>query len=122
MKKILLTLAGIASVFFLGSCGINHAIIMNHNENSTQVNLSSNNFKVVDKVSGSAEVTYVFFIGGINKKRLYENAYSAMMSKANLIGSRAIVNLMTEEHIGGVAPFYFKRTITVSANVIEFTK
>jgi hypothetical protein len=29
---------------------------------------------------------------------------------------------VTEEHLGGVPPFYYTRTITVSASVIEFTK
>jgi hypothetical protein len=29
---------------------------------------------------------------------------------------------MTEEHFGGLPPFYIKRTITVSGMVVEFTK
>ncbi|MEO9871428.1 MAG: DUF6567 family protein [Ekhidna sp.] len=45
-----------------------------------------------------------------------------MVNKAELTGSRALVNIMTEEHIGGVPPFYYKRTINVSAHVIEFTE
>ncbi|MNL74767.1 hypothetical protein D3C87_2004500 [compost metagenome] len=62
-------------------------------------------------------------IGGMNKRQLYENAYSAMMKKANLLnGSKAIINVMTEEHIGGFAPFFVRRTITVSAQVVEFTR
>jgi len=85
--------------------------------------LSSNNFKVVDKVSGSSEVFYIFGIGGLNKKRIYENAYASMMDKANLKGApRAVTNTVTEEHIWGIAPIYFKRTVTVSGNVVEFTK
>lgn len=46
-----------------------------------------------------------------------------MMSKANLLNtSKAVINIVTEEHVGGVPPFYFKRTVTVSANVVEFVK
>jgi hypothetical protein len=46
-----------------------------------------------------------------------------MIEKANMLGSsKAIVNVVTEEHFGGVAPFYIVRTVTVSANVIEFQK
>ena len=66
---------------------------------------------------------YIFLIGGLKKKQLYENAYSNMMSKANLLNtSKAVINIVTEEHVGGVPPFYFKRTVTVSANVVEFVK
>lgn len=105
------------------SCGVNTAMLLNQNQNATQVQLSSANYKIVDRVTGTAEVKYIFLIGGINKRQLYENAYSAMVSKANLLNtSRALINIVTEEHVGGVIPFYMKRTITVSANVIEFTK
>lgn len=123
MKKIgiysvLLSLAG-----FLSSCGIGHALVTNHNQNATEVHLSGNNFKVIDQVSGSSEVTYVLAIGGMNKRQLYQNAYSAMMKNANLLnGSKAIINVMTEEHASGFAPFFVRRTITVSAQVIEFTR
>jgi len=104
------------------SCGVNNAIIANLNQNTTEVQLSRNNFKVVDKVKGTAEVKYIFLIGGMRKTQLYENAYANMMNKADLTnGSRALVNITTEEHVGGVPPFYLVRTITVSAHVVEFT-
>ncbi|TAF31954.1 MAG: hypothetical protein EAZ32_01010 [Cytophagia bacterium] len=123
MKKI-----GIYSVLlllaaFLNSCGFGHAFVTNHNQNATEVHLSGNNFKVIDQVSGSSETSYVLAIGGMNKRQLYENAYSAMMKKANLQnGSKAIINVMTEEHVSGFAPFFVRRTITVSAQVVEFTR
>jgi len=123
MKKIFIALTAISLAAFLGACGVSNSIIVSHNQNSTQVQLAANNFHVVDKVSGSADVTYVLFFGGINKKQLFENAYSAMMDKANLNnGSKALVNIVTEEHICGVPPFYYKRTVTVCAHIIEFTK
>lgn len=123
MKKI-----GIYSVLllltaFLGSCGIGTALVTNHNQNATEVHLSGNNFKVIDTVSGSSETSYVMAIGGVNKRQLYENAYSMMLKKANLLnGSKAIINVMTEEHLSGFAPFFVRRTITVSAQVVEFTR
>jgi hypothetical protein len=106
----------------LSSCGVNYAVTQNQNQNSTQVHLSSNNFTVVDKVSGTAEVSYVLAFGGVKKKQLYNNAYAQMATAAKLGGSRALVNIVTEEHIGGVPPFYYTRTITVSGHVIEFNK
>jgi len=123
MKKI-----GIYSVLLLvtailSSCGVGIALVTNHNQNATEVHLSANNFKVVDQVSGSSEQSYIFAIGGINKRQLYENAYSTMMKKANLLNSsKAIINVMTEEYVSGFAPFFVRRTITVSAQVVEFTR
>ncbi len=123
MKKLSISLLFMASLVFLNSCGINYANVVNHNQNATQVHLASNNFKVIDKVSGTAEVSYVLIFGGVNRKQLYKNAYSEMVNSANLVsGSKALVNVLTEEHLGGVPPFYYTRTITVSANVIEFVK
>lgn len=110
-------------VAFLSSCSVSTALVNNHNQNATEVHLSGNNFKVIDQVSGSSEMSYVLGIGGINKRQLYENAYSAMMKKANLQNaSKAIINVMAEENFGGFAPFFVRRTITVSAQVVEFTR
>ena len=123
MKKIYVYFTFLVLTAFLNSCGIGHALVTNHNQNATEVHLSENNFKVVDQISASSETSYVLAIGGVNKRQLYENAYSAMMKKANLLnGSKAIINVMTEEHISGFAPFFVRRTITVSAQVVEFTR
>ncbi|MFA9212589.1 MAG: DUF6567 family protein [Candidatus Methylacidiphilales bacterium] len=123
MKKISIYSMLLFLAVFLSSCGIGTALVTNHNQNATEVHLSGNNFKVVDQVSGSSETSYVFAIGGMNKRQLYENAYSTMMKKANLLNSsKAIINVITEEHVSGFAPFFVRRTITVSAQVVEFTR
>lgn len=121
MKKSSYSLMAIAVVVFLNSCGVGGAYLLNQNLNSTQVKLASNNYKVLERVSGSSEVDYVLIFGGTNKRQLYANAYKNLVDAANLeSGSKALVNLVTEEHVGGAFPFYYKRTITVSANVVEF--
>jgi hypothetical protein len=123
MKKIVTYSVLLLLAAFLSSCGIGTALVTNHNQNATEVHLSGNNFNVIDQVSGSSEASYVMAIGSMNKKQLYENAYSTMMKKANLLnGSKAIINVMTEQHFSGFAPFYVRRTITVSAQVVEFTR
>ena len=123
MKKIVIYSVLLSLATFLNSYSINHAYVTNHNQNATEVHLSGNNFKVIDQVSGSSETSYILAIGGVNKRQLYENAYSTMMKKANLLnGSKAIINVMTEEHFSGFAPFYVRRTISVSAQVVEFTR
>ncbi len=123
MKKISTCIFLLSLAAFLSSCGIGTAFIVNHNQQATQVHLSNNNFKVVDQVSGSSEVSYIMAIGGVKKTQLYENAYAAMLKKANLLNSsKAVINVTTEEHVGGFAPLFVRRTITVSAQVVEFTK
>ena len=67
-------------------------------------------------------LTYIFGIGGHSNKALIEKAKSKMLENANLIGgARAIINLTTESHISIIYPIYFKRTITVSGHIVEFT-
>ena len=113
----------IATAIGLGSCGMNYAVTGNYNLNTTQVQLATNNFKVVDNLTGTSSVSYVLMIGGMSKEQLYANAYADMMKKADMkSGARAVTNVVTEEQISGFLPFYYVRTITVSANVIEFTR
>ncbi len=120
-KAVIVSVISLAALF--SSCGVNTALILNHNQNNTQVQLAGTNYKVLNKVSGTSEVTYICAIGGLCKSQLYQNAYSDMMDKANLIGgSKAMINVITEEHVKMITPFYIKRTITVSGYVIEFTK
>ncbi len=121
MKNRFILLTSVALLFILSSCGVSHSIMLNLNQSTTQVNLGSNNFNVVEKVSGTSEVSYVLIFGGLNKRRLFQDAYTAMVKDANLTGAKALINIVTEEHIGGFPPFYTKRTLTVSANVVEFT-
>lgn len=122
MKKINMYSLCLGLALMLSSCGSGTAFVSNLNQNSTEVNLNRNNFKVIDQVSASSEAAYVLGIGGMRKRQIYENAYATMMKKADLMnGAKAIINVMTEEHFSGFIPFYVRRTITVSAQVVEFT-
>ena len=121
MTKTMKLMMGLVLIAGLTSCGVNKAMIFNQNQNATQVHLKSNNFKVVGKAKGTSDVDYVLIFGGANKKNLYDAAYADMLEQANLdAGPRAVVNVLTEEQVGGVPPFYYTRTVTVTANVIEF--
>ncbi|MBD3627997.1 DUF6567 family protein [Cyclobacterium sp.] len=123
MKNVRNAVIALTLVIGLGSCGVNQAWVLNQNQNSTEVHLGSNNFEVIGQVSGAASVDYVLIFGGTKRTRLYNEAYAAMLKEADLTsGSRTITNVLTEEHVGGVPPFYYKRTLTVSGTVVEFTK
>lgn len=122
MTRTTKVIMGLMLIVGLGSCGVNRAWVFNQNQNATQVTLERKNFEVLEQVSGSAEVEYVLIFGGMKKKQLYDKAYAEMIKSAELKGSRALTNILTEEHVGGVPPFWYKRTVTVSANLIEFTE
>lgn len=123
MTKTTKIIGVLALVAGLSSCGVNKAWVYNQNQNATQVHLSGNNFRVVDQVTGTSEISYVLIFGGAGKKQLYEAAYANMLQQADLnTGSRALTNVLTEEQVGGVPPFYYTRTVSVSASIVEFTQ
>jgi hypothetical protein len=123
MKKSISTIAVMIMMVVISSCGAGRAVMLNQNQSSTQVHLKENNFKVISSVSGSAEAKYWVLIGGRKRQQMYNQAYAEMVKSAALIdGPRALVNLLTEEHVGGVPPFFIKRTITVSGHVVEFNR
>lgn len=97
MKRLFLFLMIAGVAILLNACGLNNAYLLNQNQNSTQVHLTGNNFRIVDKVSGDASVDYVLIFGGMNRTRLYEQAYANMIREAGLdSGARAVVNVLLE--------------------------
>ena len=118
MRKIVLFSA---LALLLASCGVTRELSHNVNNHTTQVVLAKNNFKVVEHVKGEASNQYLLIIGG-GKRALVEKARAKMLQKANLVGSsRAVINETVESYwiFIGVGIQY---TVTVSADVIEFTE
>ena len=118
MKKIVLFSA---LALLLASCGVTRELSHNVNNHTTQVVLAKNNFKVVEHVKGEASNQYLLIIGG-GKRALVEKARAKMLQNANLVGSsRAVINETVESYwiFIGVGIQY---TVTVSADVIEFTE
>ncbi|MBM0653237.1 hypothetical protein JMN11_06055 [Capnocytophaga genosp. AHN8471] len=117
MKKIILFSA---LALLLSSCGVSNGLTHNLNNHTTQVVLAKNNFKVVEHVKGEATNDYFLLFGG-GKKALIEKARAKMLENANLVGSsKAVINETVEIH-----SFWFigtRYTVTVSADVIEFTE
>ncbi|WP_019037449.1 DUF6567 family protein [Psychroflexus tropicus] len=120
MIKKFTIIAGLVSTVLLTSCAGHYGLTTNINNHTTEVVLADNNFKVISSVSGDASVTYILGIGGLSKKALIAEARKEMLEKANLEGSaKAIIN-ETVEIKGTSFPFVGKKTVTVSAQVIEF--
>jgi len=105
----------------LSSCGVNTNLPFNLNANTTNVELSKKNFEVISTVTGESSATYILGIGGLKNRALYDMAKADMLKNANLVGgAKALVNVVTEQHITLVYPFYFKRRIIMSAHIVEF--
>lgn len=121
MKKIFIPFLTIAIVAMTGCASTAH-LTSNSNANMTNVQLSQSNFEVVKTVQKQASQTYVFGIGGLSKKALKANSYADMLKEANLQGSQALVNVQTEVKSRIIAPFYVKKTITTTGQVVEFKK
>lgn len=120
MKKILFTFL-IASLF-LTSCATHTGIPKNYIQNSTEVVLTKNNFKVIEIVKGEAEASYFLGLGGLARNGLVAEAKADMLSTANLEGtSRTVINEVVEVKTSGVFLFT-KYKIIVSGQVIEFTE
>lgn len=120
MKKRSLWLAASLLILVLSGCGINATMLSNLNTTQTVVELGEDNYKIIERVEGSASDTYLFLIGGFRTKNLYNQAMADLMSKADLSGSRALVNVVTEQHIESYI-VYAKVSITTSAHIVEFT-
>ena len=120
MKKYLFVF--VLSSFLLSSCGTNLTMFYNSANEMTQVELSENNFTVVERVTGESDNVYILGIGGLSNKDLLSQAKNNMMEKAGLVGtSRAMVNITYDRHVSGFAPFYYEVKVTASGYVVEFT-
>ncbi|MCD8295451.1 MAG: hypothetical protein LUE27_09465 [Clostridia bacterium] len=106
----------------MSSCAIHDEATSNANQLQTQVVLNHNNYRVVGQAEGKCSQTYIFCIGGLNKKSLRSSAMSEMMKNANLTGSQALINVTVQyKNIFGLF-VYGKCTAIARGTIIEFTE
>ncbi len=119
MKKSISLISLIALLFT--SCAVHNGLTTNQNNHTTEVVLSKNNYKVIERVQGEAQTRYILGIGGLSKKALVAEAKADMLSKANIIGSsKAIIN-ETVEVKHSFFPFVRLYKVTVTGHIVEFT-
>ncbi len=119
MKAIKFIVAIVIALSFT-SCGIADQLTRNQNQNSTTVVLSESNYTVVKNVEASVSDTYIFGIGGLNKKHLLANSMDELTKKADLQGSQALINVTTKFHVQTVLGIWTKITYISHGTVIEF--
>ncbi|MBQ5855726.1 MAG: hypothetical protein IIW55_00275 [Bacteroidales bacterium] len=123
MKKLLMLFALVAMLFGVSSCSLHGSLATNVNQNSTNVVLQDNNYKIVAKVRGEAQADYFLYFGGFRKKGLIEEARAEMLENANLVGSsKAVINETFETSVTTFAGIYSYVKVTCSGYVIEFTE
>jgi len=84
-----------------------------------QVVLDRGNFKVVGRFSGQAEALYGLRLFGPDRQALADQAWSDLSRRAGLPDSkRSAVNVIVDLKTSW-SPFHLKRTLTVSALVLE---
>lgn len=90
-------------------------------QNSPEVILREDNFRVVGMAEATTSVNRILGIGGISRKAIRENAVAELFKNANLTGSQTIVNITERVSLTGAPPFFTKHTITTVGTIVEFT-
>jgi uncharacterized protein YbjQ (UPF0145 family) len=106
----------------ISNCGGSASVIGNSTICQTNVELYKKSFNVLGAITGVSTNTYILGIGGSGNRALVQKAKNEMVKKANLSGSKAIVNVTYDKHYNGFIPFFSKITVTASANIVEFTE
>ncbi|MHA7943871.1 DUF6567 family protein [Formosa sp. 3Alg 14/1] len=120
MKKITLVLAVFCSMF-LSSCAVHEGMTSNLNNNTTEVVLAKNNYKILERVQGESQANYIFGFGGLSRNGLIAEAKANMLENADILGSsKAIIN-ETVEYKSSIFPFFGSKKVIVSAYIVEFT-
>lgn len=106
--------------FLLCNCASHSGLTTNTNVHTTEVQLTTDNFKVVDNVEGHTRAVYVFGIGGLSKKALIAKARAKMFANADMKGkARTLINENVEVK-KTVFPFVRVHKVGVSGQIIEF--
>ena len=123
MRKLLMLFILVATLLGVSSCQLHSPVAANLYQNTTNVVLQDNNYKIVQKVRGEAQANYVFYFGGFRKKGLIEEARANMLENANLVGSsKAVINETVETSLTTFAGIVTYVKVTVSGYVVEFTE
>lgn len=107
------------SLFMFTGCGVMDHLTTNANLTQTQVQLSSNNYKVIGQVVGEATDTYILGFGGLSKSTIANNSYAEMLKNANLKDSQTIIHITTTTKVKDFIVWQEISSVTTGI-VIEF--
>ena len=120
MKKSIKLLFVAGLLLALSGCSA-HLNTLAMVQNSPEVILREDNFRVVGMAEAATSVNRIFGIGGITRSAVRENAVAELFKNANLKGSQTIINITERVSLTGVPPFFTRHTITTVGTIVEFT-
>jgi len=97
------------------SCAFHSGIINN------SASLGSKNFKIVKLIKGYAKTKKYFGLGGLNKNALVFEAKKDMYENNPLNENQTIANV-TVDFKNTIILIYTETKVTITAEVVEFTK
>ena len=120
MKKSIKLLFVAGLLLTLSGCSA-HLNTLAMVQNSPEVILREDNFRVVGMAEATTSVNRILGIGGISRSAVRENAVAELFKNANLKGSQTIINITERVSLTGVPPFFTRQTITTVGTIVEFT-
>lgn len=114
MKNLLKLLVIVLSISLFSSCAVHNGYMKN------SASLSEANFSYVKKgISGMSYTRQVFFIGGLNKQALVDEARRNMLENNPLQPNQTLANVTVDWKYTFIV-VVSKTECTVSADVVEF--
>lgn len=112
MKKLIST---IVIIILFSSCTAYHSGYLNNS-----ASLNTNNFIYIKhNAQGTANITYVFGIGGFKKMTLVNLALQDLLKNNPLLENQAYVNTAVNWR-NKVTLFGWKQSCTITASIVEF--
>lgn len=101
-------------------CGITNRRPINGDNWNTNVSLGDTPYKIIGKVTGHSQSSYVFGFGGVSSRALYSSARENMIGSACLKDNQAIIYTNTTQSQSGFPPFFWTHEAVASGILIEF--
>ena len=114
-KTFFIAIATIVVIFGLSSCATTSKLDVSLNG----TNLNEANFEYVRPIIATAKSTYIFGLGGGNAE---QQAIDNLRRSANLKENQALTNYSVTRTKKMITPIVIIKTVTASADIVEFKK
>ena len=102
------------------SCDITNRRSINSDNWNTNVSLGDAHYKIIGKVTGHSQSSYILGLGGTSSRALYSSAREDMIERACLKDNQAIIYINTTLSQSGFPPFFWTHEAVASGILIEF--
>ena len=117
-KKLIILLLIVANAMCLTGCFSTF-----HGTAQSSVVLNQKNFKIIKTVKGEASAKYFLGIGGFSvRDGLYADARAQILASNPLQEGQALANIVTDYETKNVLGLWWKTSVIMTADIVEFTK